>query len=420
MMKNLLKYASLLMAAAVLFSCEGNIDNPKPGPENPTPEQVCDVCGKNPCECETPEPGDLVFSMSVDKKLIQTFDDYATITVTLGDEKLTEGVTFYSGKTPVEIPDFKFSTTEPGQHTLWASYGTYISEEITITAINVAIPETPADPKPGSTEFKARVLASEFTTTGCSYCPNMKNLVHRALADEEVADRLVLTACHSGLINSVKDPAYIRTTYDEFAKCEGFPYMFFEMYYGFNNYNTSVGDFVSLIDQFVDFKQENAAGIAVNSSLVDGQMVAKVTVKAAAEGEYRVGAFLLEDGIYGHQSGSMAEEWMNTHDGVIRYIDSQYHNKAGKEMYYGHSVGNIAKGETADHMFVWDVDAIWDKGALNGELYGGYFWDPFNEEKLHLAIFVCTVGTDDKGNEFWYVNNVIDCPVNGKTPFEYR
>ena len=66
------------------------------------------------------------------------------------------------------------------------------------------------------------------------------------------------------------------------------------------------------------------------------------------------------------------------------------------------------------------LDEIWDKGALNGEMYGGYYWDPFVENNLHLAVFVSTISTDDKGNEYYYVNNAIDCPVNGQTPYEYR
>ncbi len=416
-MKNLLKYASLLMAAAMLFSCGGNIDIEDPnGPgyvnPNPTPDPT-----PNP----DPEPGDLVFSISADKTLIQTFDDYATITVTLGKDVITEGVSFYNGENkPISIPDNKFATTETGKHVIWASYGTYTSEKITISAINVKIPETPADPNPARTDFKTRILATEFTTTGCSYCPNMKTLLHSAMEDKAVADMLVLTACHSGLINSVPDPAYVRTTYDEFANCDGFPYLLMEMYYGFNNYRTPVKDFVSLLNQFRDSKEDSAAGIAVTSSLVDGQLVAKVTVKAAETGEYRVGAFLLEDGIYGKQSGSQAEEWMNTHDGVIRYIDSKSYTGTGKEIYYGHSVGNVEKGKTTDYIFVWDVNDIWEKGAIAGETYGRYYWDPFVEEKLHLAVFVSSIAKDEKGNEFYHVNNVIDCPVNGQTPYEYR
>ena len=283
------------------------------------------------------------------------------------------------------------------------------------------IPETPADPKPSSTDFKARTLITEFTTTGCSWCPSMKRVLHGALEDAETADKVVMTACHSSLVNSVKDPAYIRTGYEDFSGATGLPFVFCDMYYGFGYYNgLSAKDLMGLFDELCTEKEAAAAGIAVTSSLEDGQLVAKVTVKAAQTGSYRVGAFLLEDGIYGKQTSAGEDDWMHNHDNVIRYIDSRYYSNAGREQFYGHSVGEVEAGKTADHVFVWMLDDIWSKGALAGEQYGGYYWDPFVENNLHLAVFVSTISTDDKGNEYYYVNNAIDCPVNGQTPYEYR
>ncbi len=400
-MKNLFKYASLLFAAAMLSACGG--DNK--GPEGPN--------GGNT---------DGKLELTSDKNLIQTFGgDYATLSVTLDGKAVTEEVIFFDAdKQIVDIPDFKFSTTKPGEHQLIASYGTYISEPLTIKAIGVEIPQTPNDPNPGSTDFKARVLVTEFTTTGCTYCPGMKRLIHGAMEDPSMADKLVFTACHSGLINNVKDPAYVRTGYEDFSQSTGFPYMFCDMYHGFGYYPTwSVNNMNDVLNQLYDNK-EAAAGIAVNSSLVDGQLVAKVTIKAAKSANYRVGAFLLEDGIYGKQSNAGAdEEWMHTHDGVIRYLDSQSYI-GGKETYYGHSIGKVEAGSTADYVFVWDIDQIWKDGAKNGEIYGGYKWDAFVMEKLHLAVFTTTAGKDLNGREVYVVNNAVDCPVNGQTPFEYK
>ncbi len=393
-MKNLFKYASLLMAAAMLFSCE------KPNGDDS-------------------ETGAL--TLTSDKNLIQTFGgDFATLTVKLGDDVVTEGVTFFDDKNNIlDIKDFKFSTSKAGEHVIWANYGTSNTDPISIKAISVEIPATPADPKPNSTEFKTRALVTEFTTTGCTYCPNMKTLLHTALENPSTADQVVLTACHSGLINNVKDPAYVRTEYDDFCGVSGFPYLCCDMYMGFNNYTTPVNEVIAMFDELCSVKEEGAAGIAVNSSLVDGQLVAKVTLKAAQTATYRIGAFLLEDNVYGQQVSASAD-WMHNHDGVIRYIDSKYTNKAGKAQFYGHSVGNVAEGKTADYVFVWDLDKIWEEGSNYGELYGGCAWEPFVEENLHLAVFVSTIGSDDKGNEFYFVNNVIDCPINGNTPYEYR
>ncbi len=397
-MKTLFKYASLLMAAAMLFSCHGTIDpndpsytGPEPGPE--------------------PTPGDQTLCISSDKNLIQTFDDYATITVTLGDEVITEGVSFYDGKNkPVEIPDFKFSTTEATEHVLWASYGTYISDKITINAINVKIPQTPADPDPKRTDFKTRILITEFTGNGCQFCPFMKSIIHEAMNKESMKDKMILTTCHT--FNS-SDPAYFNEMdFKEFCNVSGYPNVRLDMYQSFNDYRRPVQEFVDIVDLLYNAKKDVAAGIAVNSSLSGNQLVIKATVKSAETAEYRVGAFLLEDGIYGKQT-SGTEEWMDTHDGVISHIDAKYISGASAR-FYGHSLGEIEKGKTADHVFVWDVDKI-----ENARLIGGNRKE-FVRSNLHVAVFVSTVGTDGKGNEYYYVNNIIDCPVNGLTPYEYR
>lgn len=410
-MKRFFNYASLLMAAVVLFSCQGTVDpdqiepNPDPNPEKPTPEKP------------KPEPEDLELKLTASRNLVQVNVDEVILTVYLGDEVITDDVTFYDGNFKVlNIPNFRYIAPKAGDQVIWASYGTYNSDEILIKAIDIPIPETPEDPQPESTDFKVRVLMTEFTTTGCAYCPNMKILLHNALSDESVADKVVLTACHSGLINGKADPAFVKTTFDDFCNVSGFPNVNFDMYYSFGNYTVGASEMRQLINNMYSVKADVAAGIAVNSALYDESLVAKVTVKAAVDAEYRIGAFLLEDGIYGVQSGGSAEDWMNTHDGVIRYIDSQY----GKDQYFGHSVGVVEKGCTADYVFDWDLDVIWSEGALKGEQYGNYYWDEFVMENLHLVVFVSTIGTDDKGNQFYYVNNVIDCPINGLTPYEYK
>ena len=410
-MKRFFNYASLLMAAVVLFSCQGTVDpdqiepNPDPNPEKPTPEKP------------KPEPEDLELKLIASRNLVQVNVDEVILTVYLGDEVITDDVTFYDGNFKVlNIPNFRYIAPKAGDQVIWASYGTYNSDEILIKAIDIPIPETPEDPQPESTDFKARVLMTEFTTTGCAYCPNMKILLHNALSDESVADKVVLTACHSGLINGKADPAFVKTTFDDFCNVSGFPNVNFDMYYSFGNYTVGASEMRQLINNMYSVKADVAAGIAVYSALYDESLVAKVTVKAAVDAEYRIGAFLLEDGIYGVQSGGSAEDWMNTHDGVIRYIDSQY----GKDQYFGHSVGVVEKGCTADYVFDWDLDVIWSEGALKGEQYGNYYWDEFVMENLHLVVFVSTIGTDDKGNQFYYVNNVIDCPINGLTPYEYK
>jgi hypothetical protein len=128
----------------------------------------------------------------------------------------------------------------------------------------------------------------------------------------------------------------------------------FDFYYTEGNYTKPISEFKSFVNQFHSFKEEVAAGIAVNSQVVDDRLIIKATVKSAETAEYRIGACLIEDGISAVQKGGMAEPWMNTHDGVMRYIDSKY----GNNLYYGHLVGKIEEGKTADYLFDWNLGTI--------------------------------------------------------------
>ncbi len=378
-MKNIVRYASLLFAAAMLFSS----------------------CG------EKMEEEKIVLKISLDKTVVQTDgEDFVTLTVSLGDKILTEadGVNFYKkSKTslaPVTLPEFKFSTTEKGKHVIMAEYGTYMSEETAIHGISVELPETPEDTKPESTAFKARVLVIEFTGTECGFCPAMKTLFKKTLENETVNERVVLVECHTYNNN---DPCYLQTGFDESYDARGYPDVRCDLYYKFNNYKASVSELTGLLNDLHDAKKDGAAGLAVNSILDGDQVITRVTVKSAEAGEYRVGAFLLEDGIYGQQTG-MTATWQNTHNHVIRYIDAQD--------YIGHPIGTVEVGKTADYVFVWDLNDIYENGSPS--------WaQPFVRENLHIAVYVSAKTADDKGRTFWYVNNAVDCPLTGETAYDY-
>ena len=104
----------------------------------------------------------------------------ATLTVTLDGKVVTDGVAYFDGSNNIlDIADGKFSVTAPGSYKVWASYGTYVSEKITIRAIAIPVPATPADPKPASTDFKTRVLLTQFTGVECGFCPKMMHILHQ-------------------------------------------------------------------------------------------------------------------------------------------------------------------------------------------------------------------------------------------------
>ncbi len=402
-MKNLFKYASLLVMAAVLFSCSGTVDDP---------QGVVDG-------------GKKTLVVSSDKNLIHNKGgDFAAITVTLGDEVITEGVVFMDGENNIiDIPDFKFSHETPGKYRIWASYGTYISEKITIHVTDREIPESPVDENPGSTDFVTRILLAEFTGTGCTNCPPMKELIRSVMydslevdgvkqevVDEIYSDRIVKIACHN---YNTSDKAYFGDgDFKSFFNVTGWPHVNLDMYQTFKNYKESEAYLKGLIDQLYEAKLDMAAGIAVNSSFSeDGQIIFKATVKPAQTGSYRIGAMLLEDGIESTQS-SWTYKWMNIHDGCVTYVDASY-NVGSMRVYYGHSLGEIEKGKTSDWMFVWDLNEIKTKIEVGSR-------KDIVDENLRLVVFVTTIGKDKKGQEYYYVNNIVKAPLNGQVPFEYR
>lgn len=389
-MTRLIKSASLLVAAVMLAACSGQ-------------------------EGGTDTPGPVVggtLKLTSDKNLIQTFDgDYAVLTVTLDGEPVTEGVTFFDGKNKnkvISLPDFKFSTETVGEYEIWANYGTLNSDPVSIKAIDIAIPDTPEDPEPQSTDFVSRILLTEFTTVGCSACPAMKTILHELADDKELGPSVVFTECHSGLVNSVADPCYLYDiAFEEFCMVGSFPTVKF----GLDETLISKDAIKSVVREELDDLKEVAPGIAVNSNMQDSKIVAKVTVKARSAASYRVGAFLLEDGIEATQVNASAD-WMHIHDNVIRYVDASY-----KSSFYGYPLAELQSGETADIMFSWILDEIWEYGSGKGEINGGIAWPERNDENLHMVIFVSM----SDGNGGYFVSNAIDVRnLNGQTKFEYR
>ena len=133
----------------------------------------------------------------------------------------------------------------------------------------------------------------------------------------------------------------------------------------------------------------------------------RVAVKAAEDGDYRLGVWFLQDRVYGLQTDylGITDSSYNYHDACVRKADSRYQSN-----YAGHPLGTIKKGETVERTFVLNVEAEdWKLRDMNN---------------IHFAAFVSSVKTavNNKGREYKYVSvdNVVDCKYNEPTPFEYK
>lgn len=376
-MKNLIKITALLIGASLLFSCaekpdDGSTDDPNGG-----------IAGQKS------------FSITVDKDVIQSNGiDAATLTVLLDGQDVTSESIIYNEKNEViELNDGKFTTTQNGEYKFWASYGTEMTYDkkkddsglVAVKAISLAVPEVLADNQASNTSFVHRAFLTQFTGTGCGYCPYMIKVVRELMADNTIPDKAVHVAVHS---YSNSDPAYIAA-----PKVSSYPYMNVNFDSGFSHTQGSAALY-SLIYGMV--AQDAKAGVSVNPVFYEDEstLVVRVSVKAAVDGEYRVGLWLLEDDIYGAQSDydGIGDSSYNTHENCARRIDSKHDGE-----WTGKPLGSIKAGKTADKTFVMNVNKDW------------------KVENLHLAVIV----SSKEGSNF-VVCNAIDCKIDEPAYFEYK
>ena len=325
-----------------------------------------------------------------------------TLEATIGGKKVTNGVSIFDNKNnPVELPGMKFTTTKAGTYTFWASYGDKISNEVTITAV-VEFPaatEIPLDPNPSSTSFVRKVMLTQFTGTNCGFCPFMVNCIKQLPV--AVSKHCILTAAHRF---NQDDPAYLTgVALEQTMAVGGCPSLAVDMRSWESDYR-----YPALIRGMVQYaidREDAKVGIAACASYNNkSRMVAvKAEVKAAVTGSYRIGAWLLEDGIEGRQINNGATGYdYDTHDNCIRIADSRV---TGTD-YTGYYLGEIKAGEKKVFEFNptnMILDASW------------------KAENCRLVIFVTCEGPESPYTEnTWYVNNVVVCPLNSSVAYQYK
>lgn len=371
-MKSLFKYASLLVAAVMLSAC-GN-DNGEGGNEG--------VGGK-------------AFYMTTDKDVIQSDGtDAATIKVFLGDEDVTELATIYDkDDNEIDLDGGIFVASKDGEYKFWAAYGTHMTYDtkkddnglMTIRAISVAVPAVAEDPAPANTSFVRRTFLTQYTGNECGWCPNMISVIRELFADNTIPDKAVLAAVHSF---SNADPAYIAS-----PKVNSYPFMHIDFTSGFSPESGSAPLYAVVNSNAA---QAAEAGISVNPILYQDKnlLVVRVSVKAAEDGNYRVGAWLLEDNIYAIQADNtgLADKSYNTHEHCVRLVDSKHDGE-----WTGKPLGTIKAGKTMEKTFVMDLKKAW------------------KVEELHLAVIV-----SKEAKNGYAVCNAVDVPIDASTPFDYK
>ena len=325
----------------------------------------------------------------------------AQLIVKYGDSEVSEDIRFYlvgkDGKnTPIDVPALLFFTEKPGSYTIWCSYKAQLSNKITISALSKALPlpGLPEDSDPMNINFHRRIFITQFTGTGCPNCPNMISMLRNFAQNETYKDLYVLAAVHT--FNS-SDPMYILDLYYLLGTLggNGFPSVCFDMNPSTLIRNNTLSVLATIFEStFVNEYNSISTKAGLSASLVTdaGQAALKVGVKAGANGNYRVGAWLLEDGIEAKQSNNGTAGNFSTHNNAVRAIAGC---NAAKNDFSGTEV-SLSAGASAsfDFAFAFDSDV--------------------KPENCHAAVYVCEkIGTG------WMVTNVIDVHPGESKGFEY-
>ena len=283
-----------------------------------------------------------------------------------------------------------FTTDTEGKYVFYAIYGMNVSDEKTITAID-DIPELPSDPQADNLSFRHRIMLVQHTGATCSNCPRMMNSLKTLSEDDAYNGLYHHVASHS--YNAGADDA----AYSQAARNLSMAYNTSGNYplLTFNLTTTNTGSDLQEIRAQIDkLKLEKAsAGISASVKVSGDDILVNVEVKSAKDNNYRVAAWLLEDGIYSLQAG-MSESWQNTHDNALRYTAGA----SSQFSFVGEKVGFLSAGQKAGKVFVIPMEDQW------------------KIENCKVLIFVTEA--DENGN--YDIANCVQCHIDESKVYEYK
>lgn len=279
-----------------------------------------------------------------------------------------------------------YTPTEDGKYEFYAVAGNIFTETIEVVVLPT-IPALPEDTNESGTAFNHRILLVDHTGNTCGYCPQMMLALKEVAETGDYHSKYYEAMAHS---YASSDPATstAANAISSYYGVSGYP----TLTYNFA-YSTSSSYNAEHIKAQIDaqWKESADAGIAASASLATKSVVVNAEVKAAVENDYRITAWLLEDGIVANQTNA-TEEWMNTHDNAIRQA-------ATTSPISGTDLGVIKAGEKASL-------------AMSLEITGSK-WNRDN-----FKVMVIASAKNDKGK--FEVVNVAICPVGGSVAYDYK
>ncbi len=340
--------------------------------------------------------GDVVITVS--KSLIEADGkDVAVFTVTQGGADVTKWATIYQ-KTNDKWSIYKgteFSSDTEGNFEFSASHNGKDSETILIQAAT-GLSELPEDSKPEQFDgFKKRVLAMQFTGIGCGYCPYVINAIENFLPMENSKD-MVFTALHTF---NTADPMFSDDAWEvgNNMNITSWPTMVYNLNEASDASDTTPESLSGIVDKYMGSPANSniSASITLDGSETEGSVKVQGAIKIGHDGQYGVAVWLLEDSIKAPQSNYTNIQVGNIHNNSVRLCNTT--SPAGNQF-----------GGRND----------WKKGNV-GVFYHEFDLKKANIQNLkncHVVVYV----TSNVENNFFTVDNVIDCKIGEIRSFEYE
>lgn len=364
------KRITYIFAVLVLAACSGTID-----PESQKP----DVPAGNPME-EVPEG---VLRIFADKtEVTADGNDMVTFTVMFGKEDVSSAQTLvlireYDGEEKRSKASNKFSTVTAGTYKFTAEYyygGKYYTDNsVTIEAK----PYFSGEEK----EYRQRVLAVYFTSTGCTSCPSATKGLK---AVQDANPGMVSAVAFHSHMGAVADPMTIPETTLFNAVLGGFdglPRLFWNMRQGTHLIGPSFTE--SYAEEVASYEPQ--CGVAIDAS-AESEITIGVTSNLPSI--YRYLVFIVEDGIVAEQTG--VHDYV--HNNVVRAVlTSEKGDKLNDNL-------PLTVGVESKATKTFTLSPEW--------------------KKENLRVIVAASTSTDGGYTF-VVNNVAECRLGESVDYQY-
>ena len=371
-MKN--KFLVILAAALAFVGCRGTQDEPTP-----------DVGG----EVEIIEGA---VSLTIDRSMIQSNgSDYATLRLYVTDANgmvhdVTEDADLYVSGDATPLASSQFTTTTPADYEIYAIYGLAVSDKVKVTAVDGLI-DLPEDK--GGSEFAHRILLVQHTGTDCPNCPRLMTALKALSEDSDYASRYYHVASHS---YNNDDPAYSNAAVLLSSSfCSGY---YPDLTYNLSRLGAMEDASLNSIKSRIDELQSPYAAVGISASVThkDGKLYINAEVKSVVQNDFRLAIWVLEDEIYGRQSGA-TDSWQNTHENALR---AMYGSGLAAQI-YGESIGKLKAEQKVKRIFSMDCNDGW------------------NIENCKVLLIV----TSPRGENFELENSIV-CPVGESVEYAYN